>query len=95
MNRGIVYALSAYIFWGIHPIYWKQLQVIPSSEIVAHRIIWSLLFFVFIISTRGHWNQLKDKIRNSKKKMDFNCTCFSYWIQLGHVYLGGKCRFHY
>lgn len=68
MNRGIIYALSAYIFWGIHPIYWKQLQTIPSSEIIAHRIIWSLLFFVFIISTSGHWRNLIRKIRINKNK---------------------------
>jgi chloramphenicol-sensitive protein RarD len=68
MNRGIVYAISAYIFWGIHPIYWKQLQTLPSSEIVAHRIIWSLLFFVFVISTRGQWGRLKRKISSVPNK---------------------------
>lgn len=65
MNRGIVYALSAYIFWGIHPIYWKQLQVVPSTEIVAHRIVWSFVFFTFIIFGRGSWNTLKSKIRSA------------------------------
>ena len=68
MNRGIVYALSAYIFWGLHPIYWKQLQSIPSSEIVAHRIVWSLLFFVFIISTRKQWPNFLSKIRINKTR---------------------------
>ena len=67
MNRGIIYALSAYIFWGLHPIYWKQLQSIPSSEIVAHRIIWSLLFFVFIITLRKHWPVLKNKLVSNKQ----------------------------
>jgi len=68
MNRGIIYAISAYIFWGIHPIYWKQLQTLPSDEIVAHRIIWSLLFFVFIVSTRGQWGRLKSKINSAPNK---------------------------
>ena len=67
MNRGIIYALSAYIFWGLHPIYWKQLQSIPSSEIVAHRIVWSLLFFVVIISLRKQWPALKNKLVSSKQ----------------------------
>ena len=68
MNRGIVYALSAYIFWGLHPIYWKQLQNIPSTEIVAHRIVWSLIFFVFIISMRKHWVIFKQKIVDTKTR---------------------------
>ncbi len=68
MNRGILYALSAYIFWGTHPVYWKQLQDVPSLEIVAHRIIWSLVFFVIIISTQGNWSNLRSKIRTHKNK---------------------------
>ena len=59
MNRGIVLALSAYIFWGLHPIYWKLLQHIPSVEIVSHRVLWSLVFFIIIISFRNGWKILK------------------------------------
>jgi len=68
MNRGVVLALSAYIFWGLHPIYWKQLKDVPSPEIVSHRIFWSLVFFVMVISFRKGWKQLFCKIRESNKK---------------------------
>ena len=68
MNRGIIYALSAYIFWGLHPIYWKQLQHVPSIEIVSHRIIWSLVFFSIIISSRKEWKGLLRKIKECKNK---------------------------
>jgi len=78
MNLVIIYALSAYIFRGIHPIYRKQLQDIPSSEIFAHRIFWFLLFFVFIISTRGHWSNLKSKISMQKNKW----MCHFYIIEV-------------
>ncbi len=66
MNKGIVYALSAYVFWGLHPIYWKQLQEIPSSEIVAHRILWSFLFFLIIIKSRKQWLSFIRKISFDK-----------------------------
>jgi chloramphenicol-sensitive protein RarD len=69
MNRGIVYALSAYIFWGLHPIYWKLLQEVPSVEIVSHRIIWSFVFFVIIVSFRKEWKKLTRKIKDSKNKL--------------------------
>ena len=69
MNRGIVLALSAYIFWGFHPIYWKLLQKIPSVEIVSHRIFWSLLFFSIIISFRKEWRGLIRKINQSSNKL--------------------------
>ena len=69
MNRGIAYALSAYIFWGLHPIYWKLLQNVPSFEIVSHRILWSFVFFGIIISFRQEWKVLVSKIKESKNKL--------------------------
>ncbi len=67
-NNGIALALSAYIFWGVHPIYWKQLINVPSGEILCHRIVWSFLFFIIIISSRKEWPALIDKLKNSKNK---------------------------
>ncbi|MCE1187848.1 MAG: EamA family transporter RarD [Ignavibacteria bacterium] len=46
---GFFYALSAYIFWGIQPAFWKLLTRIPPVIVLAHRIIWSLLFFGVIL----------------------------------------------
>lgn len=69
MNRGIFYAVFAFVFWGLHPIYWKLLQHVPSVEIVTHRIIWSLLFFICILSFRRQWTILKNKVKQSEKKL--------------------------
>lgn len=45
MNRGVLLTLSAYVFRGIHPIYWKFPDHVHSVEILAHRILWSFVFF--------------------------------------------------
>ncbi|MBN2000907.1 EamA family transporter RarD [candidate division KSB1 bacterium] len=68
MNRGVILTLSAYIFWGIHPIYWKQLDHVPSFEIVSHRMFWSMVFFLVIVSWSGQWRVLYKKIAGSDKK---------------------------
>lgn len=68
MKRGIYYALFAYVFWGLHPIYWKLLKHVPSLEIVSHRVLWSFLFFSVIIFFRTEWKGLIKKIISSKKK---------------------------
>ena len=39
---GFVYAVSAYLMWGLLPLYMKALGHIPAAEVVAHRIIWSV-----------------------------------------------------
>jgi len=62
MNRGIIYAISAYVFWGVHPIYWKMLKHVPSFEILAHRIFWSFIFLSILISFRKEWKSLIDKL---------------------------------
>ncbi len=49
MNKGIVYALGAYIFWGLFPIYWKLLAGIPALQLLGHRIFWSFLLLLGIV----------------------------------------------
>lgn len=68
MNRGIFFALGAYIFWGLHPIYWKLLSHVPSAEIVSHRVLWSFIFFAVIISYRKEWKGLIGKIKQCEVK---------------------------
>ncbi|MCD5323253.1 MULTISPECIES: EamA family transporter RarD [Pontibacillus] len=69
---GILYTASAYILWGILPIYWKLIQEIPAFEILAHRIIWSCLFMFGIIITLRKADQFKEefvRILANKKQM--------------------------
>jgi len=40
--RGFGFALAAYLMWGVLPIYMKALGHIPPTEVIAHRVIWSL-----------------------------------------------------
>ena len=39
---GLAFAVSAYLLWGILPLYIKLLDHIPTAEIVAHRVVWSV-----------------------------------------------------
>jgi chloramphenicol-sensitive protein RarD len=45
---GILFAIGAYSMWGLFPIYWKLLQHVSADLILAHRILWSLLFYFLI-----------------------------------------------
>ncbi len=49
-QKGIAAGLFCFIFWGIAPIYFKLLADVPALVIIAHRIIWGVLFlFLFLI----------------------------------------------
>jgi chloramphenicol-sensitive protein RarD len=49
VNKGVWYAVGAYVFWGLFPIYWKWLQQVPAQQLLGHRIIWSFLFLFGIV----------------------------------------------
>jgi len=46
---GVVYAVLAFLIWGLSPIYWKTLISIPALEITMHRVVWSLAFLLPLI----------------------------------------------
>lgn len=50
--QGFIYAILAFSFWGLVPIYFKALSSVSPGEVLAHRIIWSvvLLFGVIVLS---------------------------------------------
>ncbi len=51
-NRGLLYAIGAYVAWGLLPIYWKSLHRVPVLQLLAHRIAWSFVFLVVILLGR-------------------------------------------
>lgn len=48
-KAGVISAVSAYLFWGFLPIYWKLLNSSAATEILAHRFVWSFAFMVGIL----------------------------------------------
>ena len=53
-RQGVIWALGAYIVWGVLPIYWKWLGHVPSSEIITSRVIWAFVFtMLFVVIMRN------------------------------------------
>lgn len=55
MRRGVWYAATAYLLWGLFPIYIKWLQAVPPVEILAHRMVWSLVFVAAVLALQQRW----------------------------------------
>lgn len=60
MNRGILFALGAYLSWGLFPLYFRQIAAIPSLQVVAHRTLWSLAFVAVVLLATGHLKWLRE-----------------------------------
>jgi chloramphenicol-sensitive protein RarD len=65
-TRGFFYALSAYLLWGFQPIFMKAVAHIPSAEIVAHRIVWSVPVAGIILIVLGRTADLKAAFRSPR-----------------------------
>ncbi|OPG71564.1 EamA family transporter [Pseudomonas ogarae] len=62
-RRGYILGLSAYIIWGLFPIYFKAIASVPSVEIIIHRVLWSALFGAALLMVWKHpgwWRELRD-----------------------------------
>src|SRR5687768_501834 len=59
MNRGIIYAIGAYLVWGLFPIYWKWLQAVDALQLIGHRIGWSFILLLAIILLTRQWPALR------------------------------------
>jgi chloramphenicol-sensitive protein RarD len=48
-GRGFAYGVAAYGLWGIFPLYWPLLEPAGAIEILAHRVLWSLLTVALVV----------------------------------------------
>ena len=48
-RRGILFAFAAYFLWGVLPIYWDLIHGFGAFEILAYRIVFSMIFMVLVV----------------------------------------------
>jgi len=63
---GFVSAVSAFLIWGLSPIFYKALRPVPPFEILMHRMVWSFLFLVPLLLIVGRWNTFIATFRDRK-----------------------------
>lgn len=64
---GLLYALSAFLFWGLTPMYYKQITMVPPFEILAHRVVFSVVVLVFLLFISKQFNTLKPIFKSLAK----------------------------
>lgn len=56
---GFALALAAYVLWGGLPIYFKALEAVPTGEVIAHRIVWSVPVALAVLVWLGRTADLR------------------------------------
>ncbi len=91
---GTAAGLSAYGLWGLFPLYFPLLEPAGGLEIVAHRIVWSLLFVALLITVLRRWSLVRAAVTDVRTMLVLagasvliaaNWLVFVYGVNSGHV----------
>ncbi len=63
---GAAYALGAFFLWGISPLYFKAVEQVPIFEVLAHRVLWSVVFLFVLLSVSRRWAALRSALREPR-----------------------------
>ncbi|TVY10558.1 EamA family transporter RarD [Paenibacillus cremeus] len=94
MNRGIIYAVLAYVAWGLLPLYWKLFASLSSWEILGHRVLWSFVFVALLLLIGKRFRELMAVLRQkstlfpviwSSLLISANWLIFIWAVNNGHI----------
>jgi chloramphenicol-sensitive protein RarD len=94
LHSGIVYAALAFVWWGLFPLYFRVVTTVPAPQILAHRVVWCLLFLAAVLTARGQWGWLRQVLRQPRVLAAFvasalligaNWLAYIWAVSHGHV----------
>lgn len=65
-GRGAAFALAAFGFWGLNPLYFKLVDHVPMLEVLAHRVLWSVVFLAALIFVSRRWMVIRVALRDRR-----------------------------
>jgi chloramphenicol-sensitive protein RarD len=92
--RGLALGAAAFGLWGLFPLYWPLLEPADATEILAHRIIWSLIVTGVMLvvarrtgALRAMWHDRRVRVVMTAAGVTIGCNWFTYiWgVNNGHV----------
>lgn len=91
---GLTTGLASYIIWGLLPIYWGLLHIVPAMNTLSYRIVWSMATMLIVITVQHDWRTLITTIKDlfAAKKLRWivmasfliSINWFIYIYMVGH-----------
>ena len=94
MRKGVLLAAASYVAWGLFPAYFLLLKSVSPVEVLAHRMIWSLVFLAFVLAYRRQWSWLRPLTGQPRLVVGFavsaallsgNWLLYIWAVTTGHV----------
>ncbi|MEN3265195.1 MAG: chloramphenicol-sensitive protein RarD [Pseudonocardia sp.] len=91
-GRGVALAVGAYGVWGLFPAFWPLLDPAGPVEVLAHRILWTLVLMAGVLTVLHGWPQLRGRTRRgwlmlaaAAVVIAVNWGTFMYGVAIGHI----------
>ncbi|MFT5721188.1 MAG: chloramphenicol-sensitive protein RarD [Motiliproteus sp.] len=66
VSRSLIQALGAYLIWGCFALFFHQLQHIPATEVLLHRLVWASVFVAVVLTLSRRWNTVYVALRKPR-----------------------------
>jgi chloramphenicol-sensitive protein RarD len=87
-KHGLPYGVSAYLCWGLFPLYWPLLEPAGAVEILAQRMVWSLVFMALLLTVIRGWSGVRAVTRDRRKLLRLSLAAALVSVNWG-VYIWG------
>lgn len=67
-HRGLFYGVTAYVLWGIFPLYFRLLEPAGAAEVVAYRVAGALVSLALVVAAIGRWAQFRAVVRHGRSR---------------------------
>ena len=93
-RSALIAGFAAFITWGLIPVFWKLLKTVPADEIIAHRLVWTTLFLVLLLTWQGRWPEVSAAARTRRTLLyciasglavSINWLVFIWAVNVGRV----------
>ncbi|MEV7612829.1 EamA family transporter RarD [Streptomyces sp. NPDC089799] len=93
-RTGLLYGFAAYGMWGLVPLFWPLLKPAEALEILAHRMVWSLVVVVVLLCAMRRWGWIRELLRQPRKLalttlaatvITVNWGVYIWAVNAGHV----------
>lgn len=66
-TQGVLFGLCAYLMWGCFPLFFALFEGIPAWEILIHRVLWSCVFLVGLVSLLRRWSPIRAALAEPRR----------------------------
>lgn len=93
-RRGLVYGIAAYLLWGLFPLYWPLLEPAGAIEILAQRMVWSLVLVAVLVWRGRRFPAVRAVLADRRKRtllgfaavvVTVNWGTYIWAVNAGHV----------